>query len=555
MFKRLFFAHSPKTFELFHFPMFQIWTNLTRPLLTNGPQQIISEDLLGALALGSLRTHYGFRSLEAAALVLRVARSQDSRLDTIPIDKYLELIKHAEDCHFTLKSFEGKAVVALEGLDGAGKSALSTCISNHCDEVVVLSASTHPTIRLVQELFHSMPEAIQKAFEFANNYILAMEIVKSEKTAFFIDGYYHTVCCRNVCEVAQHETAVHQMMPAVFEWPYELPQPDLVLFLSVTTSNRLKRLRNSDNAHHSVYRLCTGPAGAAAGFVGTGASHSRAVLTSPTSSITTGRSSARTVTRDAKANLVYSLIKGPGTIGIDANPPFAEVVATTLEALDYYGVYEISRNMKPLYIESVAAGSSNSSPPDKVCSASQMKPVSVLRSAGRRSSIGTPAAVSGILLSETTNTKCKQSAAVKHTSTADAENSDECGIGADGVNTFDVSKAAEHTSPVTPAFAPPHLHDSISESPHYMQQLVNLTNAASVSACKTTAGSSAGHGGGKGAVHYDAEDFDSGSYYNYENDVPNFYSPEVFDQQPMLARDVINDRRVSMGVYGMFSKL
>ena len=44
--------------------------------------------------------------------------------------------------------------------------------------------------------------------------------------------------------------------------------------------------------------------------------------------------------------LTYSLIRGPGTVGIDANPPLTEVVTTVLEALDFYGVYRISRRIK-----------------------------------------------------------------------------------------------------------------------------------------------------------------------------------------------------------------
>lgn len=41
--------------------------------------------------------------------------------------------------------------------------------------------------------------------------------------------------------------------------------------------------------------------------------------------------------------MVYSLIRGPGTVGIDANVSIEELVNVTLEAFEYYGVYAISR--------------------------------------------------------------------------------------------------------------------------------------------------------------------------------------------------------------------
>lgn len=41
--------------------------------------------------------------------------------------------------------------------------------------------------------------------------------------------------------------------------------------------------------------------------------------------------------------LVYSKVRGPGTVGLDASLSSEEVLATALEALEYFGVYALSR--------------------------------------------------------------------------------------------------------------------------------------------------------------------------------------------------------------------
>lgn len=53
--------------------------------------------------------------------------------------------------------------------------------------------------------------------------------------------------------------------------------------------------------------------------------------------------------------LVYSKVRGPGTVGLDASATPSEVLTTALEALDYYGVYSISREYDPEYVAPLPA--------------------------------------------------------------------------------------------------------------------------------------------------------------------------------------------------------
>lgn len=49
----------------------------------------------------------------------------------------------------------------------------------------------------------------------------------------------------------------------------------------------------------------------------------------------------------ATAEVIYSLIRGPGTVGIEANGTPEDVCSVTVQALDYFGVYSISRCVSP----------------------------------------------------------------------------------------------------------------------------------------------------------------------------------------------------------------
>jgi hypothetical protein len=54
-------------------------------------------------------------------------------------------------------------------------------------------------------------------------------------------------------------------------------------------------------------------------------------------------SSLRSEQQDQLAEVAYAQIRGPGTVGIETNGSLEEGLSTTLQALDYFGVYSISR--------------------------------------------------------------------------------------------------------------------------------------------------------------------------------------------------------------------
>jgi hypothetical protein len=227
----------------------ELWNNLTRVVMssvgapatdrvTNQPQRApakkeivsMSQQEIEALYGDSLKYKYGYRTLDSAALVLRIARIRDPRLrsEGTKLNEFYGLLSKASSYEFSTQSFAGKTVVAVEGLEGSGKSTVIEKIARFCPDLQTISRSSIFTSNHVFALFESMPEPVAKAFAFAVNYIIAYTIMQSPHTAFMVENYQHAVCARNICEKVQCEAAIAALSVSAFEWPYELPLPVLV---------------------------------------------------------------------------------------------------------------------------------------------------------------------------------------------------------------------------------------------------------------------------------------------------------------------------------------
>jgi hypothetical protein len=189
-----------------------------------------------ALYGGSLKYKYGYRTLDAAALVLRIARIRDPRLQNKgrKLDEFYDLLSKASSYEFSTHSFTEKTVVAVEGLEGSGKSTMIEKIARFCPDLQIISRDRIFSSNNMIALFESMPEPVAKAFDFAVNYIMAYKILESPHTAFMVENYQHAVCAKNVCEKVHSEAAIASLPVSSFEWPYELPLPVLVGFISLT---------------------------------------------------------------------------------------------------------------------------------------------------------------------------------------------------------------------------------------------------------------------------------------------------------------------------------
>jgi hypothetical protein len=233
-----------------YFPVIEFWNQLSTAILVNvglqppkrrsitagqlddkksKPTMVISPDDCAMLSSGAYARKYGFRSLDSACLVLRIARQRDSRLQNNErVEDFFKQLEELEQYDFATKSFAGKTVVAVEGLKGSGKSTVMRNIGRHCPGLQSVSVATIPHLSAVRDILHSLPEPISQAFDYVVRYIVANEIIKSEATTFFVEDYYHSLCANIVCDKVKTDAQFAALPSSVFEWPLDLPLPELV---------------------------------------------------------------------------------------------------------------------------------------------------------------------------------------------------------------------------------------------------------------------------------------------------------------------------------------
>lgn len=213
----------------------------------------ISNALIESFLTESFQLNCGFKSFEAALLVLRIAKAVDCRLQGLEVEQFFNLLDSIVRKGINSKSFEGRTVISIEGLEGSGKSTLLHNLQKGCPQIKVYNEGTIAIVSRLKELFLGLPQPINQAFEFLCHYITAHDIICTDPTSpdgisnvvFVIEGYYHHHCCSSICDNVSGEADVHHVFSNAFEWPLDLPRPDLVLFLTLPTNIRLKRLQHT----------------------------------------------------------------------------------------------------------------------------------------------------------------------------------------------------------------------------------------------------------------------------------------------------------------------
>jgi hypothetical protein len=189
------------------------------------------------------------RSLDTALLILRIARTADSRLSrSRDIEEFfLQLNDVAVNCtRIAREGFGSSKVLCIEGLSGSGKSTLVQGLIARGGAVVVGPMAT-PKLERILDLFCASPEPVQTALCFALNYCTAHRIVSETATAgsadngdakglgqqqgerlVVVDQFYHSVCARTVCANVGCDVDLKSLPASAFEWPLDLPTPSLV---------------------------------------------------------------------------------------------------------------------------------------------------------------------------------------------------------------------------------------------------------------------------------------------------------------------------------------
>jgi hypothetical protein len=191
--------------------------------------KVISQETIASLTSDSPGNEFCHRILDSATLILKVCRSLDHRLQgNYDVDIFFKSLAAIEQAGLNPRSFEGKTVIVVEGLEGNGKTTIANKISESSRGVVV-SANTIEPLNRVRHIFQSLPSPIEKAFDYVVNYFIAYEIASNTKDHLFIvDQFHHAVCVRGICEKVPTAEEVQSVNKTAFEWPFDLPLPELV---------------------------------------------------------------------------------------------------------------------------------------------------------------------------------------------------------------------------------------------------------------------------------------------------------------------------------------
>ncbi|XP_036449583.1 UMP-CMP kinase 2, mitochondrial [Colossoma macropomum] len=177
-----------------------------------------------------------FYRLEDAYQVLKECRN------IIPESKaVLEIVdQQLEAC----RQDKGFPVIVLEGLDATGKSTLTESLQKALG--ATLLKSPPQCLAPYRQRFDSEPPLIRRAFYALGNYITAAQIRReSSQSPVIVDRYWHSTAAYAIATAVSGPV---EKLPSqgseIYEWPSDLLRPSLVLLLTVSPQERLRRLQH-----------------------------------------------------------------------------------------------------------------------------------------------------------------------------------------------------------------------------------------------------------------------------------------------------------------------
>ncbi|XP_028842723.1 UMP-CMP kinase 2, mitochondrial isoform X1 [Denticeps clupeoides] len=150
----------------------------------------------------------------------------------------LELVNKPSD-----PTVKGKfPVIVIEGLDATGKTTLTDSLKGAMG--AVLLKSPPQVLAPFRQLFDAEPPLIRRAFYALGNYITARQIAReSEKAPVIVDRFWHSTAAYAIATAVSGKVGnLPGLGSEVYQWPGDLLKPSLVLLLSVSPEERLRRL-------------------------------------------------------------------------------------------------------------------------------------------------------------------------------------------------------------------------------------------------------------------------------------------------------------------------
>lgn len=193
-----------------------------------------------------------YRSFATAATILRIARPElDSSVLETPtgLGDFFDLINTVEGSLSTVQQQHGLMqpfVVAVEGLDGSGKSTLVTTLA----EALGGHACATPSASLmaVRPAMDKRGGAVARAFYMISNYVLQYEILQHphRHAIFVVDRWFSSTCAYSIAwkNTAGGPEAIDALPVELFKWPKDLIPPQVQLLLHVDEEVRRSRVQS-----------------------------------------------------------------------------------------------------------------------------------------------------------------------------------------------------------------------------------------------------------------------------------------------------------------------
>ncbi|XP_018614024.2 UMP-CMP kinase 2, mitochondrial [Scleropages formosus] len=134
-------------------------------------------------------------------------------------------------------------VVVIEGLDATGKTTLTQSLKESLG--AHLLRSPPQCLAPWRSCFDAKPPLIRRAFYALGNYITAGQIAaESARGPVIVDRYWHSTAAYAIATAVRGDVN-NLPLPGseVYRWPGDLLRPDLVLLLTVSAEERLRRIR------------------------------------------------------------------------------------------------------------------------------------------------------------------------------------------------------------------------------------------------------------------------------------------------------------------------
>jgi thymidylate kinase len=188
----------------------------------------------------SIQSHsFLYPSFPSAAVALKVhAARTGTDLGEIG-DEIVEI----ETSLLALPALEGgfrHPVIAIEGIDGCGKSTLCASLVERLGPGAQLLQTPPPRMSRLRHVFDACDENVRRAYYSLCNYSVAQDVIKAAALGpVVVDRYWYSTVAYALAQTNRCTLVNSNIIP---EWPQDLLRPSAVLLLTVGEDERQRRI-------------------------------------------------------------------------------------------------------------------------------------------------------------------------------------------------------------------------------------------------------------------------------------------------------------------------